>query len=373
MLEKLALDSVVIGGGVVGLAVARSLALHGREVTLLEAEPQLGMHSSSRNSEVIHAGIYYPPGSLKARLCVAGKELLYSYCQAQGVPHRRLGKIIVATREEEVAVLERLLLQAQQNGVTDLEWLTSSDISELEPSVVAVRGLLSPSTGVLDSHGFMSALRRDAESAGADVVRHSPVLSGRVTSSGIELSVGGSEPVALICHTLVNAAGLRAQQVARSISGIPETTIPEQHFAKGHYFVLNGPAPFKRLIYPVPAPAGLGVHVTLDMAGQARFGPDVSFIGDVDYSFDEQRKAAFSSAIRRYFPGLAEGDLAPGYTGIRPKLGGAGSAAHDFVVQGPLDHGVPNLINLYGIESPGLTSALALAEQVLATLAASPA
>lgn len=372
-MQRLEQDTVVIGGGVIGLAVARCLALSGRGVTLLEAEPQLGMHSSSRNSEVIHAGIYYATGSLKARLCVAGKKLLYRYCEAQGVLHQRLGKIIVATRDEEVAVLERLLLQAQQNGVTDLEWLTSAEVSRLEPAVVAVRGLLSPSTGVLDSHAFMSALRRDAESAGADVVRCSPVLGGRVTSAGFELSVGGSDPTALLCRTLVNAAGLRAQQVARSIVGIPEPTIPPQYFAKGHYFVLGGASPFKRLVYPVPAPSGLGVHVTLDTAGQARFGPDVSWIDEVDYAFDEQRKASFALAIRQYFPSLSEGRLTPGFTGIRPKLSGPGGATHDFVVQGARDHGLPKLINLYGIESPGLTSALALAEHVLAALNAESA
>jgi L-2-hydroxyglutarate oxidase LhgO len=368
MVASLELDAVVIGGGVVGLAIARALALAGREVTLLEAESRLGSHSSSRNSEVIHAGIYYASGSLKAKLCVAGKKALYAYCEASLVPHERIGKIIVATRDEDVLVLERLKAQAEANGVDDLVWLDRSDVYELEPTVVAVRGLLSPSTGIIDSHEYMSALRRDAEHAGTSVALATPVLGGRILMDGFELSVGGSEPFAAKCRTVVNAAGLRAQELARSIVGIPSETIPAQHFAKGHYFVLGGGTGFKRLIYPVPVPGGLGIHLTLDLAHQARFGPDVSWLDGVDYSFDESRAESFYQAIRCYFPGLRADSLVPGYTGIRPKLGPAGSPNQDFVVQGPGVHGVAGLVNLYGIESPGLTASLALADCVLEAL-----
>jgi L-2-hydroxyglutarate oxidase LhgO len=372
MSTTLDLDAVVIGGGVIGLAIARSLALAGRDVTLLEAEQSIGTHSSSRNSEVIHAGIYYAKGSLKARTCVAGRDALYAYCARNAVAHERLGKIIVATRDSEVPTLERLKAQAEANEVHDLTWLDRADVLALEPLVSAVRGLLSPSTGIVDSHGLMAALRRDAEGAGADVIVSTPVVGGRVGATGIELFVGGQEPATALCRTVVNASGLRAQEVARSIIGIPSTTIPEQHFAKGHYFALRGGrAPFNRLVYPVPAPGGLGVHLTLDLAGQARFGPDVCWLDRIDYDFDEQRSDSFYAAIRQYYPMLSEGSLSPGYTGIRAKLGPASAPAQDFLVQGPATHGVPQLVNLYGIESPGLTASLALADHVLGLLGVS--
>ncbi len=361
-------DALVIGGGVIGLAVARALARSGREVTLLEAETHLGAHSSSRNSEVIHAGIYYAPGSLKARLCVAGRDALYEFCAAEGVPHERIGKIIVATSDDEIPVLERLKSQADANGVHDLVWLDRAQLLSLEPQICAVRGLLSPATGIIDSHAYMGALRRDAERRGADVVVSTPVVGGRVVSDGIEIQTGGSDAATVRCRTLINAAGLRAQELARSITGIAASTIPEQHFAKGHYFVLGGRSPFSRLIYPVPVPGGLGVHLTLDLAHQARFGPDVSWLDSVDYSFDESRCDTFNRAIRRYYPGLAEGSLSPGYTGIRPKLAGASEPARDFLIQGPAVHGVPELVNLYGIESPGLTASLAIADYALGVL-----
>ena len=370
MTDRIELDVLGIGGGVVGLAVARAFSLSGREVTLVEAESTLGSHSSSRNSEVIHAGIYYDPGSLKARMCVAGKRALYDYCERRGVAHERIGKLIVATRTEEIGVLDRLKSQAEANGVDDLVWLDRAQIASMEPSVVAVRGLLSPSTGIIDSHSYMSALRSDAESHGAHVVVSTPVLGGSVVATGFELDFGGVEPFRATCRTVVNAAGLRAQEVARSINGVPEISIPEQHFAKGHYFVLAGRAPFNRLVYPVPVPGGLGVHLTLDMSKQARFGPDVSWLGGVDYAFDERRSDSFYAAIRAYYPALADGALVPGYTGIRPKLGAAGTPARDFVIQGPTSHGIPELVNLYGIESPGLTASLALADATVAALRA---
>jgi L-2-hydroxyglutarate oxidase LhgO len=359
-----ALDVAVIGAGVVGLAVARALALAGREVVVLEAEASFGSHTSSRNSEVIHAGIYYPTGSLKARLCVAGKHALYAYAEEHGVPHARLGKIIVATRDEELPVLDKLRRQAADNGVDDLEWLDRQAVAELEPDIVAVRGLLSPSTGIVDSHTFMTALRRDLLAAGGHVLCSTPVLAGAARNAGIELALGGSDPVTVRCNAVVNAAGLHAPAVSRSISGIPRELVPTPHYAKGHYFVLAGRSPFRRLVYPVPVPGALGVHVTLDLAGRARFGPDLTWLDGVDYSFDEARAASFYAAVRAYYPALADGSLEPGYTGIRPKLGPEGSPASDFIVHGPGKHGIPGLVALYGIESPGLTAALALADYV---------
>lgn len=366
------LDAVVIGGGVIGVAVARALALRGRQVTLLEAESRLGLHTSSRSSEVIHAGIYYPPGSLKARLCVAGKERLYAYAAEAGVEHRRLGKLIVASSEAELGTLQELARIAPQNGVHDLEWLRERDVADLEPKVKAVAGLLSPSTGIIDSEALLSALKRDALAVDAQFVTASPVTGGRVTGDGFELRIGGPAPSSFSCRTLVNAAGLWAQEVAGVIEGVPLASIPGRYLAKGHYFTLQGRSPFTHLVYPVPEAAGLGVHVTLDLAGSARFGPDVSWVSEVDYGFDASREAAFYAAIRRYYPELRDGALGPGHTGIRPKLLPAGSPAQDFLVQGPEVHGVPGLVNLYGIESPGLTACLALADHVLAKLDPSP-
>ena len=362
------LDVAVVGGGVIGLAVARALALAGREVTLFEAETSPGLHTSSRNSEVIHAGIYYPTGSLKARLCVAGRPKLYDYCRDADVGHARVGKIIVATRDEEIPVLEKLKAQAEANGVLDLEWLDGSEVRTLEPLVSCVKGLISPSTGIVDSHGLMAALRRDAVERGAQFLVATPVLAGEVRDHGIELSIGGVEPVKVLSSAVVNCAGLEAQRFARALSGMPKDRIPPCFYAKGHYFVLRGRSPFRRLVYPVPGPGSLGVHVTIDLGGQARFGPDISWVDRVDYTFDETRAASFYTAARTYFPSLADGALAPGYTGIRPKLAPAGAPAHDFVIQGPRDHGVAGLVHCFGIESPGLTSALAIADEVRALL-----
>jgi len=361
---SIAADAAVIGAGVIGLGVARALARSGREVFVVEQERFAGFHTSSRNSEVIHAGIYYPPGSLKARLCVAGRQALYAYCAERGVEHRRTGKLIVATREEEVPALEGILRNAEANGVCDLAWLDAAQIHSLEPGVRAVRGLLSPSTGIVDSHGLMQALRADAEVAGAQVLLRTPVLSGTVRDGGVELALGGDEPATVGFRTVVNCAGPWAQTVARSIAGVPARSIPPQRFARGHYFVLSGPTPFRHLVYPVPVPGGLGTHVTLDLAGRARFGPDVQWIDGVDYGFDESRAASFYRSIRSYFPALADGALEPGYTGVRPKLSGPGEPAADFLVQGPAEHGVPGLVQLFGIESPGLTAVLPLAELV---------
>ncbi|HYQ18803.1 MAG TPA: NAD(P)/FAD-dependent oxidoreductase [Polyangiaceae bacterium] len=362
------LDVVVIGGGVIGLALARALGRRGRQATLLEAESELGQHTSSRNSEVIHAGIYYAPDSLKARLCVAGKQQLYAYASEAEVEHARLGKLIVATSEAELAELEKISQNAARSGVSDLEWLSSSQVAALEPAVKAAGALFSPSTGIIDSHSLMSALRRDAVRDGAEIVTRSPVLGGAVTADGFELRIGGAAPSVVTCRQVVNAAGLWAQNVARSISGVPEGSIPGQFFAKGQYYVLRGRSPFNHLVYPVPVPGGLGIHVTLDLSGAARFGPDVEWSPSVDYAFDPAREAQFCAAIRRYFPGLPDDALLPGHVGIRPKLAPAGAAAQDFLVQGPRAHSVPGLLNLYGIESPGLTASLALAEHALGEL-----
>jgi L-2-hydroxyglutarate oxidase LhgO len=353
----------VIGAGVVGLAIARRLARAGREVFLIEKERFTGAHTSSRNSEVIHAGIHYPAGSLKARLCVAGRDALYAYCAERNVPHSRLGKLVVATCEEEVPGLVHTADAAAANGV-ELQCMDATEVHALEPEVSAVRGLWSPLTGIVDSHAFMAALREDAERAGATVVLGTPVLSGRVVEGGVELSLGGDEPARVRFELVINCAGLWAPEVARRMEGFPRTRVPPQRFAKAHYFVLSGRAPFRHLVYPVPVPGGLGTHLTLDLAGKARFGPDVEWVDSVDYRFDEGREAGFYRSVRRYWPGLPDGALQPGYTGIRPKVSGPGEPAADFLIHGPEVHGVERLVQLYGIESPGLTAALAIAEYV---------
>jgi L-2-hydroxyglutarate oxidase LhgO len=357
-------DCVVIGAGVVGLAVARELAMAGREVIVLEAAESIGTHTSSRNSEVIHAGLYYPKGSLKARLCIEGKHRLYTYCAERGIPHRRIGKVVVASDESEIPAVESYVAKAQANGVTDLEWLSADRLRELEPEVRCVAGFLSPSTGIIDSHALMLALQGDAENHGATVVFHSPVQGGEARQEQITLHVGGAEPLTLAASIVVNSAGLFAPSVAHSIRGIPPETIPPQYFAKAHYYTLSGRSPFRRLVYPVATNAFLGVHVTLDLGGQARFGPDVCWIDGVDYTFDHSREPLFYDAIRRYYPGLKDGALQPGYTGIRPKISGPKEPAADFLIQGPKEHGVPGLVNFYGIESPGLTASMAIAEYV---------
>jgi L-2-hydroxyglutarate oxidase LhgO len=364
------IECAVIGAGVVGLAIARRLAMSGREVVVLEAEEAFGTHTSSRNSEVIHAGIYYPTASLKARLCVAGRKALYRYCAEHDVHHRRIGKVIVACDESELAGLKKYKEQAEVNGVDDLRQLTGGELEQMEPNVRCVAGFLSPSTGIIDSHGLMLAYLGDAESRGAALALKSPVVSGRAAGGGITLEVGGAEPMTLECGMVVNSAGLNAQAVARSIAGIPPETIPPTHYAIGHYYTLSGAAPFRRLVYPVARQDWLGVHVTIDLGGQVKFGPDFSWIDRVDYRFDESREAAFYQAIRRYYPGLRDGTLQAGYTGIRPKIHGPGQPAPDFLIQGEGAHGIPGLVNLYGIESPGLTSSLAIADHVAALVGA---
>ncbi|GGC61158.1 dehydrogenase [Siccirubricoccus deserti] len=363
-------DCVVAGAGVVGLAVARALALAGREVLVLDAAEGIGTETSSRNSEVIHAGIYYAAGSRMARHCVAGKHMLYAYCAERGLPHARCGKLIVATDEEEAGKLTAIQARAAANGVPDLTLLSRAEALALEPALHCTAALLSPSTGIIDSHAYMLSLQGDAGNAGAIFVFHAPVTGGRATAAGIEIEVGGAEPMALRCRTLVNAAGLHAPKLARSIAGMPSQHIPTAYYAKGNYFTLTGRNPFSRLIYPVPVPGGLGTHLTIDLGGQARFGPDVEWVESLDYEVDPRRGDSFYAAIRRYWPGLADGALAPGYSGIRPKIVPPGAPAQDFTVTGPRDHGVPGLIHLFGIESPGLTASLSLAEEVKAVVGA---
>jgi L-2-hydroxyglutarate oxidase LhgO len=359
------LDAVVIGAGVVGLAVARELARAGREVVILEAEDAIGTHTSSRNSEVIHAGIYYPKGSLKARSCVAGKELLYEYCVAHGVPHRRSGKLIVATDEQQLGELESIQKRAHANGVTDVVSMTRDQALALEPALHCVAALYSPSTGIIDSHSLMLAYLGDAEDAGAMLALKTHLLGAQALPEGFVVHTNEMD---LHCRVLVNSAGLRAPTVARSIEGYDNEKAPRELYAKGNYYSLNRKSPFSRLVYPVPEPGGLGVHVTLDLAGQARFGPDVEWIERLDYDVDPKRAERFYAAIRRYWPALPDGALAPGYSGIRPKTAGPGEPAPDFAVQGPRAHGVAGLVHLFGIESPGLTSSLALAAIVLEEL-----
>lgn len=351
-------DVVVIGAGVVGLACARALALCGREVLVLERHSLIGSETSSRNSEVIHAGIYYPTGSLKARLCVEGKARLYAYCAERGVPHRRCGKIIVATADEQLGTLRDYQAHAARNGAGDLAWLDRDAVRALEPAVSAIAGIHSPTTGIIDSHAFMLALQGDLEAAGGLVVLNAEV-SG-LTRDGAGICVE-TEAMALSARLVVNSAGLAAPMLARRL----DTQAPNGWFARGRYYGYAGPAPFSRLVYPVAEGAGLGVHVTVDLAGQVRFGPDVEWIDTIDYTFDDTPRDAFHAAISRYFPAVERERLLPGYTGIRPKISPPGATAADFRIDGPSAHGVSGLINLLGIESPGLTASLAIAEWVV--------
>ncbi len=363
------LDTVVVGAGVVGLAVARALALEGRDVTILEAEAAIGTQTSSRNSEVIHAGLYYPEGSLKARACVRGRNLLYAYCEAHGVVHRRCGKLLVASQPGQRPQLDAIRAHARAGGVADLAPLTRAQALALEPELSCVAALHSPSTGIIDSHALMLAYLGDAQAHGAVLALRSPLERAALRGDGtIELVVGGAEPMRVATRCLVNSAGFRAPSVARRIEGYPAELAPPELYAKGNYFALARRAPFSRLVYPVPEPGGLGVHLTLDLAGQARFGPDVEWVERVDYEVDPRRADRFYSAIRQYWPALPDGALVPAYSGIRPKTAGPGAPAQDFVIEGPRVHGVPGLVNLFGIESPGLTASLALADEVCANL-----
>jgi L-2-hydroxyglutarate oxidase LhgO len=366
------IDCAVIGAGVVGLAIARSLTLRGRDTILIEQERQFGFATSSRNSEVIHAGIYYPPGSIKAKTCVEGRALLYAYCARRGIAHRRCGKLIVATSEGEIAGLERLRNVAVANGVTDLQMMSGAEARALEPALHAEAALHSPSTGIIDSHGFMTALAGDLENAGGIIALASPIAGLRPGPGGIVLlGATDGEPL-LRARTVINSAGLGAVALAERTEGLAPGHVPRLYLAKGSYFAVAGRSPFSRLIYPLPEPGGLGTHLTLDLAGTARLGPDVEWVDAIDYQVDPARSAGFAASARRFWPDLRDDALAPAYAGVRPKIAGAGEAAVDFMVSGPLQHGIPGLINLFGIESPGLTASLALAELVASEIALAP-
>lgn len=405
-------DAIVIGAGVIGLAVARELAMHGRQVIVIERNAAIGQETSSRNSEVIHAGIYYPTNSLKARLCVAGKERLYAYCREKAIPHERCGKVIVAVNEAQKPALAALREQARTNGVNDLEWLDAAELRKREPAVNGVAGLWSPSSGIIDSHAFMLALQGDLEHHGGAVAIGSEFLEGCVEGDAIRLRVasggldgsggsdsaggsgggrgsggsGGSVEVSEIeARTVINAAGLDASRVARALqatestsadrtgasaypsgasTGRPEAAIPETRFAKGSYFLYDGPSPFNHLVYPLPVDGGLGIHATHDMAGSLRFGPDVEWIDSIDYTVDDARAAQFAQAVATWWTDLDPARLAPGYAGVRPKLVAAGKPPGDFLIMGPTGSDGAQLVHLLGFESPGLTAALAVAEEV---------
>lgn len=359
------LDAVVVGAGVVGLAVARALALAGREVIVLEAEDRPGQHASSRNSGVIHAGIYYPPGSLKARACVAGREALYRYCIERDIGHHRSGKLLVACRDSEVPRLRQLLDNARNSGVRDLLWLSREQCRELEPELVAVAGLLSPSTGIVDSQALLAGLLADLQSAGGQLVCRSPVIAGHAERGSLVLEVGGDDATRVACRSVVNCAGAQAPALAH-VFGVAAEHVPPAYFVRGHWFELAGAAPFRHLVYPLPEPGGLGIHVTLDLGGRVRFGPDAQWIERPDYAFDASRITAFRQAIGRYYPNISKRELLPGQCGVRARISGPDEPLQDFHIDGPREHGVPGLVNLFGIESPGLTAALALADIVAA-------
>lgn len=361
-------DCVVIGAGVIGLACARAMAQSGLSVLVAEQADTIGTGISSRNSEVIHAGIYYPGHSLKAHLCAQGRDRLYSYCETRGVAHRRVGKLVVATSENELEALQAIATRAQDNGVT-LQHLSASDARRMEPALHCVAALFSPGTGIIDSHAYMLALQADGQHAGAEYVFRTPLRRAWVREhEGFTLELGTDETTAVTCRYLVNCAGLNAVRVARAIEGLPAATIPQAYYCKGSYFTLAGRTPFSHLIYPVPNEAGLGVHLTLDLAGNARFGPDTEWVDAEDYRVDPARADTFVQDVRRYWPGLPEGALVPGYAGIRPKIVGPGQPAADFLIAGPRHHGVRGLVNLFGIESPGLTASLAIADEVVMVL-----
>ena len=366
-------DAVVVGAGVIGLAAGRALAARGLETLVLEATGGIGNGISSRNSEVIHAGLYDTPTSLKARLCVAGREQLYAYCESHGVPHRRCGKLVVATSAAQTDALQAIARRATANGVTGLRWLAAEEAIALEPALHCEAALLSTVTGIIDSHALMLAYLGDLERDGGALALRSPLDGAQIVGDGFVLQVGGDAPSELATGVLVNAGGLDAPAIARRIDGLALDHVPKPRFAKGNYFSLTGRTPFSHLIYPVPEPGGLGVHLTLDLAGQGRFGPDVEWLDarsteQIDYAVDAGRGDRFYAAIRRYWPALPDGALAPAYSGVRPKLSGPGDPAADFAVQGPAEHGVAGLVNLFGIESPGLTASLAIAASVAAKL-----
>lgn len=359
-------DCIVIGAGVVGLATARALARTGREVVILEAEAAPGQHTSSRNTGCIHAGMGYVPGSLKSRLALRGKELLYRFCTEHGVAHRNCGKLVVATEAEQIPSLHALLQKAEANGLHDMRMLDAAEVRDMEPALRFAAAALSPSSGIVDQHELMHALLGDGEAHGAAIALNAPVVAGRATSDGIEITTGGKDATTICARTVVNAAGLGAQGVARAIAGVRPESVPGQVLTRGCYFVLRGRSPFSRLIYPLPELGHAAVHVSLDVGGQLRFGPDMEPVDRIDYTVDPARAPFFYESARTFYPALKDGDLVPGYAGIRPKLNSGRASDNDFIIQGAKTHGVAGLISLYGIESPGLTSSLAIGEYVTA-------
>ena len=370
-MEKI--EAIVIGAGVVGLACARALAQRGIETLILERHDAFGTETSARNSEVVHAGIYYPTGSLKAKLCVAGRDAIYAYCAERGIAHQRCGKLIVATDVSQLAKLEALYRQGLANGVTDLRMIGGDEAMAMEPNLFCIAAISSPSTGIFDSHAYMLALLGDAERSGATLAVQSPVSGGRIAGERIDITAGAADDTVLSARIVINAAGLQATQVARAIEGYPAQHCPTPHYAKGNYNALAGAAPFKQLIYPMPEIGGTGLHFTMDLGGQARFGPDVQWLPDdwidhPEYGVDAARTESFYAKIRSYWPALQDGTLSPTYCGVRPKIHGPEVAATDFMIQGPAVHGIPGLVNLFGIESPGLTSSMAIADAVIEAL-----
>lgn len=365
------IETIIVGAGVIGLAVARELALRGQEVLVLEAENAIGTHTSSRNSEVVHAGIYYPPGSLKARLCVAGRSMLYDYCERRGVPVSRLGKLIVATTPAQIKTIEGLVRRGSQNGVHDLVTLDGAEARRLEPELECLAALHSPSTGIVDSHAFMLALQGDAEAHGTQCVLRTRVNVVTRRTGGFDVHASGendADAISISCSNLINCAGLGAQQVAGSIEDFPPERIPRRFPARGNYVSVSGATPFSRLIYPVPVEGGLGIHLTLDLSGRMRLGPDLHWTNEIDYTPDAQITEEFYTLVRAYWPEVMNRELSSTHCGLRPKISGPGAASADFLVEGPVDHGVPGLVNFFGIESPGLTSSLALAEYAVGKL-----
>ncbi len=362
-------DAAVVGAGAVGLACGYALALAGKSVVVLESERLIGQGISSRNSEVIHGGLYYPTGSLKAELCVRGRRLLYPFLQAHGVAFDKCGKIVVATSEAEIARVEAVAKQAEINGVEGLQLLSADQVHALEPEARALMGLLSPETGIFDSHGYMLALEGEIEARGGAVVAGAPFDGAEpLTSGGFRIRTGGDDPAELTVRQLVIASGLGAQDAAARIEGYPADQIPKLHYGKGVYFALKGKAPFHRLVYPPPITGALGVHYKRDMAGRAHFGPDLEFVDTLNYDVDPSRAAGFYDYVRHFWPGLPDGALTPDYAGIRPKLHGPGEPQPDFRIDGAEHHGLEGLISLFGIESPGLTSSLAIGEKVAGLL-----
>lgn len=369
-METFRIQTAVIGAGVIGLAISRALALAGRNVMIFEARGAFGEVSSARNSEVIHAGLYYEPGSLRAKLCVSGKVQLYNYCEARGVAHKRIGKLIVANSDEEEATLKPLMARAATNGVHDLELWSGTRAMTEEPALQAQAAVWSPSTGIIDSHTLMLALLGDAEAAGAQLVCRSPLLGGKVLDDGTTelLFDQDGAPIRIIADQVINSAGLNAQAVAHSMVGYPPGDIPKRHMSKGQYFSLTGKSPFSTLVYPVPHSASLGIHLTLDIAGQARFGPDHHWVDEENYDVDTSDADAIYTAVRRYYPGLMNNTLYADYSGIRSKTQGPNDPPQDWVIKGPTDHGLAGHIHLFGMESPGLTACLAIADHVAGLL-----